>query len=614
MKDDASDRVAGSGTQTCRLGDLPFVFLSYDEPWADWNWRALKSIVPDARRVNGVKGLDACHKAAADAVGGDWVVTVDADTRLDPAVLNATFPKALLGDRFRLDWLSRNQVNGLWSGNGSLKLWPKRVIREMRTHEAAPPDSQSLDHDVASVAPGQTFRLTRPERAVFCDPARTAQHAFRSGFRETIYLYQLARNEAERRNLESWTTADVARILAIWCSLGRHATNGLWLLYGARLGLLTYATGQLPDARLINDYDWLNAYWAHQIAPQFGRPDRDGPWRWDWLEDDLRHLGARISAELAFDIAEFDRDQSRTLFNADMFSATLAASQYDAVGYITMMSSPDAPKDAAALFDVARCLNHPAAYHNTGLSLIRGQTTAHAKQDAAWYFRAALALGNPFSQRYLDRLGADGIAEDTSRPARRACDYPVLHPSEIETTSDDGYCFVIDDTVHATGQMESHVPDPILCKGDRVIGYSCVCALTHRVIPTGIRFGKLGSFKDDPARPAYVTLPICLGKRRAPESEPEARAFAETDYALGVLQNTLNGAGSCGKYAHAYVQRANALAGPQGTMDLTPQQSAGLKFMLPVTPPKDHWLSAADKLDGRLAAAFRRTAYAVWGN
>src|SRR5690606_10251497 len=122
------------------------VFLSYDEPWAEAHWRELRSLLPRAVRVHGVKGLDACHKAAAEAVAGDWVVTVDADTRLGAALADAPVPRALLTGDFRLDWPSRNAVNGLWSGNGCVKLWPKALLREMRTHEAAE-GVLSLDHD-----------------------------------------------------------------------------------------------------------------------------------------------------------------------------------------------------------------------------------------------------------------------------------------------------------------------------------------------------------------------------------------------------------------------------------------------------------------------------------
>ena len=63
--------------------DLPIVFMSYDEPWADEYWADLLSKAPHAKRVHGVLGLDACHKAALKAGGGEFVITVDALRQLD---------------------------------------------------------------------------------------------------------------------------------------------------------------------------------------------------------------------------------------------------------------------------------------------------------------------------------------------------------------------------------------------------------------------------------------------------------------------------------------------------------------------------------------------------
>ncbi|MEM9972097.1 MAG: hypothetical protein AAF762_13510, partial [Pseudomonadota bacterium] len=160
---------AASGRRLLR--DFPVVFMSYDEPCAEQNWMALRRVVPGAVRVHGVTGLDACHKAAADAVGGDWVVTVDADTRLLPGAERIVVPDDLLSDVYRLDWLSRNSVNGLWTGNGCLKLWPKRLLRDMRTHEAAAADAVSLDHGIGGVVPGKSGQITLPERASETNPA-----------------------------------------------------------------------------------------------------------------------------------------------------------------------------------------------------------------------------------------------------------------------------------------------------------------------------------------------------------------------------------------------------------------------------------------------------------
>ena len=129
---------------------------------------------------------------------GDWVVTIDADTRIDPRLLDATVPLYLMNGNLRLDWLSRNAVNGLWSGNGCVKLWPRALLQEMRSHEAAPPGAMSLDHDIGAIRPGRSAQVTMPERAAFTEPSLTAFHAFRAGLRETVFLRPMAEATALR--------------------------------------------------------------------------------------------------------------------------------------------------------------------------------------------------------------------------------------------------------------------------------------------------------------------------------------------------------------------------------------------------------------------------------
>ena len=48
-----------------RVSDLDFVYISYAEPNKEENWADLKNKVPHAKRVDGVKGFDNAHKAAA---------------------------------------------------------------------------------------------------------------------------------------------------------------------------------------------------------------------------------------------------------------------------------------------------------------------------------------------------------------------------------------------------------------------------------------------------------------------------------------------------------------------------------------------------------------------
>ena len=64
--------------------ELDIFYISYDEPNAEENWADLLNKVPWARRVHGVKGFDAAHKACAIQSETDRFITVDGDNKVMP--------------------------------------------------------------------------------------------------------------------------------------------------------------------------------------------------------------------------------------------------------------------------------------------------------------------------------------------------------------------------------------------------------------------------------------------------------------------------------------------------------------------------------------------------
>ena len=616
----APDGDAQTGQTLRLLRDFPVVFLSYDEPWADANWRELRRHVPQAVRVHGVKGLDACHKAAANAVPGEFVVTVDADTRLLPGADALTVPRELLSDVLRLDWLSRNRVNGLWTGNGCLKLWPKRLLREMRTHEAAPEDSLSLDHGIGDVVPGRSGQMTLPGRASETDPARTEGHAFRAGFREAVFLRQMALEDASRRGQGDWREAGTARVLRIWCSVGRHAPNGAWVLYGARLGLLWHLVEPGWDPRRVNDYAWLNEFWRRHVRPRFGAAEQGC--RWDWLEADLNELAGRLKTDLGFDVPEIGAEASQLIAERAPLSATAAASRHDALGYRMMIAAttPDALRAARSCFDVARWMDHPSAYRNIGVSLCLSPEPEARLPDAAWHFRAAHALGDPHAQDNL-QTRAPEVPPDPDRPALRASDYPVVPCGAVRPPHRPGaprHAFVADPGVTLGPGAARHVPDPSHCSGGRVVGYAARCEMTGRILPDSIRLAEA----ETPDRPADLSVPVVIGRRGPPVSAEDARDFAARD-AAGIVPAEFAGAGLHEEHGQAYVdavRKALSRAGALPGAPLEPDASRFLAAVLPAVSPPDQWRracagwAAADGGPEReTAAALARTAAAVWG-
>jgi hypothetical protein len=117
------------------IADLDCVYLSYDEPKKEEFWIKISNMVPWATRIDGVKGSDAAHKAAADASTTDRFILIDGDN----IPKSEFFNQQLVLDDDNQDcvfrWKARNEINGLMYGNGGLSCWTKQFIYNMKTHE-----------------------------------------------------------------------------------------------------------------------------------------------------------------------------------------------------------------------------------------------------------------------------------------------------------------------------------------------------------------------------------------------------------------------------------------------------------------------------------------------
>lgn len=390
-----------------QIGELPFVFLSYDEPWADRFFDQLKALVPAALRVHGVQGLDACHKAAARAAASRWFVTVDADTEVNPTFLTVDLPDDLLNDSCRLDWVSRNAVNGLAYGNGGLKVWPSRLVENLRSHEAAPSGVISVDHDHGLTGTRQNLvRMPGCHSVVW--PAETAFHAFRSGFREGARLGSV--DKARLRSSDFLTAFGTwrARHLRVLCTVGSHAPNGSWLIYGARLGLWMVNASDW-DIRKINDYSWFAALWDDMIVPRFspgGAMCRTSGFAWnpDRLRAEILALGDRLASLLSVELPELSPDLSRWMVNQT--SKPQAPAHLDAFGYM-FLKGQGVPRDvdrARDLFETGVLANLSGAVNNLARMHEQGQGVPVDQDRARALYDYAVSLGNRHAPYHLAQL------------------------------------------------------------------------------------------------------------------------------------------------------------------------------------------------------------------
>lgn len=239
------------------IADLDCIYLSYDEPNKEETWVRIKNMIPWARRVDGVKGSDAAHKAAAAASTTERFVLIDGDNIPDQAFFNERMVLKSEEDHgavFR--WRARNIINGLMYGNGGLSCWTKEFIENMRTHEAS---DGSAANDVEFCfysnyhAMYNCYSTTYPNGSPF--------QAWRAGFREGV---KMCLNQGERPSTAEFKDRVHHRNLdhlTIWHNVGRDVEHGVWAIAGARMG--TYMTMITPtwDYRTVQDFDALEQLW-----------------------------------------------------------------------------------------------------------------------------------------------------------------------------------------------------------------------------------------------------------------------------------------------------------------------------------------------------------------
>jgi len=234
------------------IADLDCVYLTYDEPNKEETWVKIKNMVPWAVRVDGVKGSDAAHKAAADASGTDRFVLIDGDNIPDPKFFNLTLE---VDEVCAYRWRAKNHVNGLMYGNGGLSVWSKEFIYAMRTHEAT---DGSAENDVEFCFYPNYYAMHDCYSTTY--PNATAFQAWRAGFREGV---KMCLNKGARPTLTDFQHRVHQRNLdhlTVWHNVGRDVEHGIWAIAGSRMG--TYMTMLTDwDYRLVQDFAALEDLW-----------------------------------------------------------------------------------------------------------------------------------------------------------------------------------------------------------------------------------------------------------------------------------------------------------------------------------------------------------------
>ena len=257
------------------IADLDCIFLTYDEPLREEFWIKIKNMVPWAVRVDGIKGSDAAHKAAAAASNTERFILIDGDNMPDPEFFNKTLIYSTeQHEQAVYRWRARNHINGLMYGNGGLSSWTRTFINRMRTHEATDGRTETqveFCFDPLYWPMHDCYSNTYPNGSAF--------QAWRAGFREGV---KMCLQRGARPTVAEFKNQVLRNLdhLTIWHNVGTDVDYGEWAIAGARQG--TYMTMLSNwDHTLVQDFDALAELWetvkdsqprilSNQLGPELG--------------------------------------------------------------------------------------------------------------------------------------------------------------------------------------------------------------------------------------------------------------------------------------------------------------------------------------------------------
>lgn len=219
------------------------VFISYNEPNADDNYKLLCKKYPNAKRVHGVKGIHQAHIKAAKIVDTEMFWVVDGDAQL---IDGFDFDYQIAhydvdGKRTVHVWRSFNPINNLVYGYGGVKLLPTKLTKNMDVTKTDMTTSISNKFKgIESMSNTTSFNT---------DPFNT----WKSAFRECVKL--------SSRIIDRQKDDETEFRLDAWCTRGEDKSFGKYAIAGAIAGReygSKHSDNQLALAK-INDFDWLES-------------------------------------------------------------------------------------------------------------------------------------------------------------------------------------------------------------------------------------------------------------------------------------------------------------------------------------------------------------------
>lgn len=198
---------------------LDIIFISYDEPNAEKNWRSVKARFPHAMRVHGVKGIANAHIAACKKANTKFFYVVDGDAEVLDTFKFDYKPPEYDADYVHI-WHAFNPAIGMDYGYGGVKLFNKAFFKNVTTQ---------LDF-TTTLAKGIKMM---DEIACITRFNSDQVRSFRGAFRETVKLYIVSTDSSKPAN----EIREARERLAAWLDPLQSCDYRQYVLAGALAGI-----------------------------------------------------------------------------------------------------------------------------------------------------------------------------------------------------------------------------------------------------------------------------------------------------------------------------------------------------------------------------------------
>jgi hypothetical protein len=210
---------------------MDIIFLSYDEPNAEENWKKLKARFPRAKRSHGVKGRTLAYHTAASMSETDYFFAVFPTIEIADD-FDFKFQPDRLREACHYIFHCKNPVNGLEYGHRAVILYNKHLC-------------------LSTIHPRLDFTLSQPHTVVpdLCGTSHfntTPEISWRVAFREVLKLCEMNPTVESQYRLKKW------------CELGK-GPYALLVQKGALDAVRYYEENKHDKRALMLSYelDWL---------------------------------------------------------------------------------------------------------------------------------------------------------------------------------------------------------------------------------------------------------------------------------------------------------------------------------------------------------------------